>query len=382
MNERLPGWLDGLSGDDALAGELGIIWLDHERRAELHRRATGALAELEGNPEWNARGLARLARCVPLALAPDRNKRLSARTSSTALFFDPERPDHVSLSLAAPMSPLTWAEAPATREGLEALFARYFVAEASPVARLPKRFRTMVSFGDADREQLEQALGEGQALLDDASWYSAHLEDPWLGRGPMSTFALMAHLRDVRREDGHRFASVSYRTLFSKSVLTLELQPFGIRVIELRYAPAPDASGVRWVNEMFRSRFPEDLPADLIGASVLQGGHMTLSEIDEQEARGEIDDWSIASRIALAPAEPVSAMALRAYIERFDGDEERLGFLANIAANWGDRAALFEIAARTAGSVLSESIFTKMAPQPAQAEDEDEGEEDEEEDDE
>ena len=39
------------------------------------------------------------------------------------------------------------------------------------------------------------------------------------------------------------FPSVSVRTLFSRSVLTIEQHPFGLWVVELRYAPAPGTRG-------------------------------------------------------------------------------------------------------------------------------------------
>src|SRR4051812_41965240 len=117
MNEALPGWLSALREDAGLAGDLGVRWLDAEARRALHAGATGVL-ETQGDENWNKRGLERIERCVPLALGPERSKRLSKVGCSTALFFDPMRPEHVSLSLAASMSPLTWAEAPATVEGV------------------------------------------------------------------------------------------------------------------------------------------------------------------------------------------------------------------------------------------------------------------------
>ena len=127
--------------------------------------------------------------------------------------------------------------------------------------------------------------------------------------------------------EGGRFPSVSVRTLFSRSVLTIEQHPFGLWVVELRYAPAPDAAAVRWVNEIFRSHFPEDLPVDLIGSNVLQGGHTAAIELDDQEARGEIDRFVIAARLALAPCEPGTTQRLRSYVERFADDGEMLGGL-------------------------------------------------------
>jgi hypothetical protein len=367
MNRALPTFLDALQKDESLAAELGIRWLDEEERGLLHRSALGVLRGAAVDERWRARGLERLERSLPLALGPERHKRVLKASSSTALFHDPERPGHVLLSLAASMSPLTWAEAPATPEGLRALFARYFV-EAGPVVALPRVFRSVANFGDADRGVLEEALTRGHPMIDDAVWYCAHVEDPWLGVEDRGGLSLTIQMREVQRDHGGRFPSVSARTLFSRSALTLEQHPFGLWVVELRYAPAPDAAAVRWVNEIFRSHFPEDLPVDLIGSNVLQGGHTAAIELDEQEARGEIDRFLIAARLALAPCEPGTTRRLRGYVERFADDGETLGFLATVASSYDDQEILGEIALRAAGSEMAESILGHLQPKGAESE--------------
>ena len=385
MNDALPAWLGALREDASLSGELGIRWLEPDVRAALHASVTSSLEGMSGDERWKQRGLERFARSVPLGLGPERNKRVMRHACSTALFFDPERPSHVCLSLAASMSPLTWAEAPATPEGLRELFARYFVTDPVKVAALPRRVRTLVNFGQIEREQLEEALtSAGYPMLDDAVWYSAHAEDPWLGLGELWGLSLMAHMRDVRREDDRRYRSFSVRTLFSRSVVKIEQHPFGLWVMEIRYAPVDDGAGVRWVNEIFGSRFPEDVPADVIGSTILQGGHTHAGEIEEQEARGDIDKFGIVARLALAPGEPATTTWLRSMIEHFSDDEGMLGFIADAGARYEDFEALFEVAARTAGTELSEGLLARMMPSepvaPAE-EGDDDGEDDDDDDD-
>src|SRR5689334_19990592 len=126
LNDALRGWLGALREDASLSGELGIRWLDEDERRQMYAGAWGVLEGMGGDAGWNERGLARIRRCVPLALGPERKKRVMQSATSTALFFDPDRPERVSLSMAASMSPLVWAEAPATVEGVRALFERYF----------------------------------------------------------------------------------------------------------------------------------------------------------------------------------------------------------------------------------------------------------------
>jgi hypothetical protein len=377
MHEALPGWLGALREDSGLAGDLGIQWLDEEARQRLYLGALSVLRTPGGDENWNRRGLERLERCVPLALGPERSKRLSRAESSTALFFDPARPGEVSLSLAASMSPMAWAAAPATSEGIRALFGRYF-AEAGPVSRLSGKVRSLVNFGDADRERIEAAVAEGHPMIDDASWYSACDDDPWLGHEDLRPILLTSILRDAKRERRDRIPSVAFRTLFTRSMIKIEKHGFGLWVVEVRYAPAPDAAAVRWVNEVFSARFPEDVPVDVVGSNVMQGGHTFASDLDEEEARGEIEDFTMAARLALAPGEPDTTVRLRAFVERFADRPEKLLLLTNLADAYRDRGAVFEIAARAAGTDLAEMIFTQLGPVEASGEgegdDDDEGE--------
>jgi hypothetical protein len=378
MHDALPDWLSALREDRALADALGIQWLDDEARRHLHASATQALeTHAGGDAGWNERGLARLARCTPIALGPERKKRVMQATASTALFFDPERPAHVGLSMAASMSPLVWAEAPATADGLRALWARYFVDEAMAVAALPRRFRSVVNFGDLDRAGLEDGLGSGQPMLDDAVWYSAHADDPWAGMADVWGITLMAHLRDVRREHPGRLPSMSFRTLFSRSVVKVEQHPFGLWVVEIRYAPSPDAAGVRWVNEVFHAHFPEDVPADVIGSTMMQGGHTFAHDLDEAEADGTLENFGIAVRLALSPGEPTATAHLRGWIARFADDPVRLEFLTNAASRYRDDGALLAIATQTAGSPLADNILEHLRPKPAAVEDDTDDDDDE-----
>jgi hypothetical protein len=364
MIDVLPAWLSTLREDRTLSGELGIRWLDEQERRTLHTSATRVLAGLVGDNGWKERGLTRFGRCIPLAVGPERKSRVKNAASSTAIFFDPERPADVSLSLAVSMSPLTWPEAPATAEGIRALFERYLIADATPPAALPRRFRFAVQFGDIDRERLEETLTNRQPMLDDATWYSAHADDPWLGQADMWGAELVAYLRDVRREHPGRFPSVSFRTQFSKSVVRLEQHPFGVWAVEMRYVPSPDAAAVRWVNEMFRARFSEDMPVDLVlvSLSLLQGGQTFENDLEEREAQGIVDSSGVAVRLALAPGEPEATARFRGWIERCEADPAMLGFLAEAASRYRDQEALLEIALRTAGSELSETILDRMKP--------------------
>jgi hypothetical protein len=387
MNEAVPGWLPALSADLALAGDLGITWLDAEGRRQLHHGAESVLAGGGRDQRWVQRGHERLERSIPLALGPARHQRLSRAEAHTALFFDPARPEHVSLSLSAAMSPLTWAEAPATAAGLRGLFARCFVAEAQPRARLPGRLRALVNFGDVTREDLEEGIAGGHAMIDDTSWYSTHDDDPWEGVGDLGALQLTVRLRDARREHPARIPSVSYRTLFTRSVVTIEQHPFGLWVVDIRYAPSPDAAAVRWVNEMFHARFPEDVPVDLVGSDILHGGLTFLGEVEEAEAHREIEDFMLIARMALAPGEPETAASVRGHVERFAGDDRVLRLLAEAALRYRDRGTALAIAATVPGSDLAEAILAQLSfearePDGGEGEaDEDEAYEDEEEDD-
>jgi hypothetical protein len=112
---------------------------------------------------------------------------------------------------------------------------------------------------------------------------------------------------------------------------------------------------------MFHARFPEDVPVDLVGSGILQGGHTFLAAIEEAEARGEIEDLVLIARMALAPGEPETAAFLRGYIERFAGDERVLRLLAEAARRYGDPSTALAIAATVPGSDLAEAILAQLS---------------------
>ncbi|MFO0565274.1 MAG: hypothetical protein U0263_06405 [Polyangiaceae bacterium] len=366
MDLPLPPWFGDLSADPTLT-ELGIRWLDASERQGVREGSLGVLRAQPGEATWSTRGTERLERCTPLGLAPERKKRLHGEAASTALFFDPERPDQLLLSLGPAMSPLTWAECQATPDELRALFARYFRDDAPSVQRLPKVFRSVVELGDVSREQLESVLSRGHPLLDDAHWYSAHVEDPWpadLGsEGFGFALRVSAGLRDAEKEHPTRLPSVSRRTLFSRSIVKLEQHPDQIWVVEIRYAPDPNAAtAITWVNEIFRCHFPPDLPADVVGSGIMLGGHFGLADVAEREARG-FDRYAMAARLALEPTEPATQLALRMAIERVADVPDELEYLVNVAAKYRHLGSVAEIALRVAGSDLGDAILEYLRPE-------------------
>jgi hypothetical protein len=371
MSSSTPPWLSDLSGDETLGARLGLQWLDDERRTTLRAQALELVRGCCPEGEWLEQNLARLTRSTPIASGPERRKRLRPEVSSTALFFDPELPSRLLLSLSASMSPLTWASAPATREGLEELFARYLSAESSPVQRLPMTYRCVMEFGEVDREQLEGVL-ERSPYLDDAGWCSGSTDDPWerWGGDVHNVLQLTVQVQDARKEAPGRFPSVSHRALFSGSVLKVEQHPFGLWVVEVRYAPAQDGPAVEAVRSAFDAHLPLDLPVDVLESRLFYGGHFCLAHARELEALADgFDAYVVAARLAVESSEPRTALWLRSIAERFSGDTEALGVIADAAARYGHMSVVGAISLLCPeGSDLSEAILRRMRPAPPSSE--------------
>lgn len=361
---ELPPWWDLVREGGEQAEALGLRWLDSAEREHIHEGARSLLDDPGLAPVWRQRGLERLERSLPLALGPECVKRFNREVASTALFFDPAEPERVQLSLMASMSPLVWASAPATPDGLRELLDRYGVAGSPPVASFPRTLRVLREIdASVTLDQLERMLCDGASLLDDAVWSNSWNEDPWRDvPASENMLFLSARMREARAEIRDRVPSLGFRSQFTRSVLKVEQHPYGLWVLELRYAPCPDAAGVRWVNEIFGTHLPEDLPADLVGSGLVQGGVTTLADLDEQAARGLLEPFDVAARLALAAGDPATTARLQSWIAEKAGDAAFLGFVANAASSYGDLAAMVDVALTTSDEKLAGDIVANLTP--------------------
>lgn len=212
----------------------------------------------------------RLGRAVPIGRGPVRASRTGDVTHEALWLFDPDRPEQLFLALEALTPPLLWVPAGATAEELSAALAPYFPdhlpsrLELSSVARGFAGTETML---EATHEELENHFTMTRAL-DFLSWGSDYDDDPWPPElpGRVPRLALIAKLRELMAQRPTRVRSTSYRSFWSRSVVSLERHGDGWFVMQARYRPCRSAEVLRPLNEHLGADFPEDMPVDVVAA--------------------------------------------------------------------------------------------------------------------
>ena len=363
-NLSLPPWVSRLRNDADLNSSLELAWLDPDARAALREDWLGVWNQVPYEDGFHADCRQRLARCVPLAQGPVRERRLRPTQSRLVLVHDPEEPDIVFGNLSHAMPSMLWvrAEPGAVLDALRP----YLIDPAPAVVDLPRVARTVKILDIDDRAVVANSIDNLELWMDDATWASAHNDDPWrYASRPMGMLDQARWLRETSEEHPDRFPSLSWRTLWSKGVMRLEQHPMGMWVFELRYAPASDGKVIDAVNELLGSRLPRDLPVDL-AASLLRGGCLGEDFVEELRARGERPLDQAALTCGLGPAEMSSHETLLRLAREHRTDEDMLGSLADLAARYRHDAVLFEIAALSEGTALGDDLMQFLAPsQPA-----------------
>jgi hypothetical protein len=117
--------------------------------------------------------------------------------------------------------------------------------------------------------------------LDFLSWGSDYDDDPWPAELPKKVprLALLAKLREFMAQRLMRVRSTSYRSFWSRSIVTLERHGDGWFVLQGRYRPCRSTEVVRDFNERLGTDFPEDLPVDVV-AALLGLGFVTARALE------------------------------------------------------------------------------------------------------
>jgi len=367
----LPPWVDALRADDDLTAALGLVW--HDAAEQERRRAEWQVAwsQVHYDDDFDRRCADRIARAVPLAGGPVRTRRIGRVVTRMVLVFDPDDPEHLYVSLCDVLPAVLWARAGTTADEVRAALRGYLVDSPTPVAELPCTLRVVKRLAPELDHAMHRRIVEAHELwLDDAPWGSWYDDDPWPEESATPGMSLLhAMLERTLRDHGGRFPAVSYRSLWSRSVLRVERHPFDLWVFELRYAPARDAAAMIRINELLGARFPVDLPVDLM-ASLLRDDSLTRLELDEALTRGPWLPLDLAMLSALEPGEATTLEALRRGFDQLAGDIDRVWALAEIAVQYRYEALLFELAATTTDPELRASLdafLVRLTTNPAGA---------------
>lgn len=276
----LPQGLEVLANDPRLAA-WNVFFLDAEAAAEaiksLETGPNAPMGVLPGPAMWEAlRDGADYKIVAEVLLRCSRTAYMGA--SRGWLLIHPDKPGRIWLCLNGKIPAFLWPEANADFDGIVSLVAPYRRQLANDDPRgyhLTHSLRRYIGYGagvpspySGELEELGfhtfSRVATMSPFLESYGWGSAHIEDPhrnFVDRGRMD--GLLA-LRRTSGMDEQRVMSESYRTMHSRSILTLEHHTSGF-LIEFNYRPNPHPGAVAAINARFKTSFPEDLPLDCVG---------------------------------------------------------------------------------------------------------------------
>jgi hypothetical protein len=281
---------------------MGLRRLRDDEQAAARAAWTRGWAAVPFEQDFHAACAAVLARSVPLFAGPTRLRTLRKGPAELTLVYDPEAPDALWASLGALMPALAWFDVGTTAAAVRGGLAPYLAPGATRVPALPRALRMMLTDELDDTTIIEQAIERLEPWMDDATWRSAHDDDPWEGAGrDLGMLELHAMVREAGEEGAGRFPAMSARTLWSRSVLKIESHPFKTTVFELRYAPATRGYGATRMRETLGPWLPADLPADL-AASLLRGGFIPATALPDMVAKRGASLQPVHAACALEPA--------------------------------------------------------------------------------
>jgi hypothetical protein len=365
--------------------------IDPDIRSGVTELLLGGFRMFSFDEAFQAEGEARITRSIPLFAGPIRQPRLTSDDRAMILLADPEHDGALFAALGPNLPPQLWPHAEPTAPGiardLGAYFTRPFVS-AHRLARSLRIFRgNLEELGLESIDKLAQVIGHGEQWMDGAAtWRSDCLDDPWPddpSRESMLTLRVIAN--KAQEENPARRSSISMRTLWSRSVLTIELSQWGYVVFELRWDPAPKPR----THGVGEGLLPDDLPADL-RASLLRGGSALPSAVAEMR-KEEMTPWAALMTCVLEPTERTTYDMLRRMLH--GKDPELQGAAIQLACDAGAMSLLYELGCETDDAAVRDRILqlTELGPPAEQAdrdddddesEDESESEDDDERDDE
>lgn len=316
---------------------------------------------------------ARAARAVPLAAGPRRVTRLSPIEREVQLYADPARPEQLWAGLGEDFPAVLWVPAGASREAMEAALAPY------TGAGMPRR----LALEGVARGLVGSARGEAASArdlenhfafvptVDAPTWGSDYDDDPWPAEihGPVNMLAQSVLLRQHMAQRPGRVPSTSWRTLWSRSILSLEQHPGDLFAIELRYRPSRHPEVIEEVSRLLGlpgARWPEDLPLD-VAAALLGSPFQQAEELTEalrDPAQAEDAPFLLLALAALRHGELGVAALLREHAR--SGDLRRRAAAAIAADRLGYTMLLHEMCAAEPDEELRRQIEARAAFGPSQ----------------
>lgn len=356
-----PPWWETVT-KDPLTQELGISWRDPESFEPAAEQAwTGTMS----NARLDSIDYARRRRKLLVGTGPEVARRDRQHPSRVHWYVDADEPELLWCSLDRSYSAWLWVpieptpqavaevlshshpRTPLTRLDMSAT-ARGFLGFRNDLLIPQVETDGMVPFNGADLD----TYFTGVKYLDDGSWASNRFDDPY------DDDSVAGSQRRARTQRLGRIPSKSWRTLHSRSYLSIEVHSRAVVCAKAQYRPSPRShrTVVSRLNTEAETDFPIDLPLDVVGA--LSGfqfarerdliHNLTSPENNEQLASG------IQIFAALWCGDLRESYRLRDYAAHEDADV-RLA-TAQVANWYGYRFLLEEMALSETDPGLRESL--------------------------
>lgn len=356
-------WETVIRADEELVRELQLEWLEQGEGEALRSFWLETWNQVPYDEVYHSRCRERLLRSIPVARGITRSRFLSGNRIQMCLVLDPEEPEVPWISLASAIPPLFWARGGANPADLRKALEPYLVEHPLKRISLPRVVRLASPLEMNDPLVIRDSVEKLELWMDDRLWHSSFDDDPWVGiDGNMSMIDQTQILREVTQEHPGRFPSMSFRTLWSRAILTIEQHPKGVWVFELRYVPAGNAGTIERNNELTRQRLPHDLPVDL-AASLLRAPCYSLNQIEELRDAGEHPIALLALKAAIEPSELAIDREMRAVAKTLEDDEGALGDLIDLAYAYQHDRFVFELTMNSKGALKEDLEALLCRPQ-------------------
>ncbi len=361
--KNLAAWVAELRNDASLQ-DLGLAWLDAEGQQRTRDLWRSTWNQIPYDDAFHERGAKRIERAVPLAEGQVRRRRLQKTESKMVVVFDPDEPHVLWLSLSHAMPPAAWAVGGSSAAELRRSIG-YYTPEADPTAlELPRAERLVKPIDLESFDPIKNSIEALELWIDDATWGSAFFDDPWTDVDrDAGMMVLSIYLRKTGAQSPGCRPSLGYRTLWSRSLMTIEQHPFGHYVFDLKYRPANDKLAIEMLaGSEEGARLPPDLSVDL-AASLMRGSSLTRESLRINQAR----DWGpgeIAALCAVDPGEATTIANVRQAIDAWS-DDPKLDDLVQVLRAYEHTALLFEVAASAKNAATRAMLSELLAPEAA-----------------
>lgn len=362
MSTETPSWIAELRDDAELCEALGLTWLDQEQQQAVRGQWLELWDQVPFDEGFHARCRERVERSVPLAVGVARYRRLSGSECALALLHDPSRPRTPWVSLSNAMPSALWIRGATTGPELRRRLAPYLEAERGSLLELSRTLRVFKPIQLEDPSVVTRTVEAFDLWMDDTSWANGSVDDPWVGLEDDAGMMRLHFARERAQEQHHgSFPATSFRSLWSRSAMTIRQLPFGAWVFELRYTPADDAETLHELEDLLGTKLPAyDLPVDLI-ASLLRDVSADPQTVDElcEEA-----PEAMLAKISCEAAEPTSFALMERWMGRSAADGQLASSLAELASGHRFDALLFDQAlSRSPDDELRRNLEDYLRPQ-------------------